>query len=323
MNDITLSTLLVGDSAPMRKLRALVTKVACTALPVLIEGETGTGKELVARALHLMSGRAGALVSVNICAIAEPMFEDALFGHEQGGYTGATRAVAGYMAEADGGTLFLDEIGSLPLGNQVKLLRVVETREFRPLGANINRTSNFRLVSATNESLEGLAEGGQFRWDLAHRLSGVRVRVPPLRARADDIPALVRHLSGALPVATYKPMSSSALDVLQGYSWPGNVRELRNIVEAAVAISHGSQVERGDIEALLAAPRSWRKAPVRNEPRDAQLLAKLKETSWDVSKAARQLGIHRTTIYRHLRRLGRMTERGLNRSSEEMCEKEA
>jgi two-component system response regulator AtoC len=300
-----LAALLIGESAPMRDLRALVTRVARTMIPILIEGETGTGKELVAKGVHLMGNRRGLLVSVNACAIADTMFEDAMFGHVNGAYTGAVRAVQGFMVEANGGTLFLDEIASLPLGSQAKLLRAVETHEFRPVGASANRMSDFRVVAATNESLEALAEQGRFRWDLAHRLGGLRIYVPPLRDRIDDIPLLARHLMQQLPVDLRKRLTDGATEVLKEHDWPGNVRELRNVVESSAAISRGDSVDHLDIAAALATTtRSvWRITTRQHSPRDAVLLGHLRDTSWDVPETARRMGMHRATIYRQMRRL--------------------
>jgi DNA-binding NtrC family response regulator len=305
MSEGILSGLLIGQSPPMQKLRALVARVATATLSVLIEGETGTGKELVAQALHQGSSRNGTLICVNVCAIADTMFEDALFGHVQGAYTGAVRATAGYMVEANGGTLFLDEIGGLTAENQAKLLRAVETREFRPVGGTSDRRSDFRVVAASNESLEALAQVGQFRWDLAHRLSGIRLQVPPLRTRADDIPALVDHLVSKLPREGRKGFSEGAIRALQGHHWPGNVRQLRNVVEASLIVAQGGRVERADVTCLLNDGPAFtpRRELLCHDTRDALLLEELRATEGDVTEAARRLGLHRATVYRRLRRL--------------------
>ena len=190
-----MSTLLIGDSLPMRQLRALIARVATSTLSVLIEGETGSGKELVARALHEMSGRSGALVALNVCAVPDSMFEATMFGHVKGAFTGALRDSAGYLTEAHRGTLFLDEVSGLSLTNQVKLLRAIETKEFRPVGARSDQRSDFRLIAASNEDMVHLVEGGQFRRDLAHRLGGIKLTVPPLRDRLEDVPILAAHFA--------------------------------------------------------------------------------------------------------------------------------
>src|SRR5689334_2690200 len=191
--------LLIGASQPMQQLRALVIRASRSRLPVLIEGPTGAGKELVARALHMGSGRSGDLIAFNVCAIAESVFEDALFGHVKGAFTGAMRDVAGYLAEANGGSLFLDEINGLPLASQAKLLRASVTGLFRPVGAQRDRTSDFRLIAATNDDLASAVAAGSFRRDLLYRLSGLTISVPALSARLDDLPELVQHFLNMEP----------------------------------------------------------------------------------------------------------------------------
>lgn len=220
-SDCALSELLIGESLPMRRLRAHIASVARTDLPVLIHGETGTGKELVAQALHLASSRTGAFVAFNVCAIPEALFESALFGHVRGAFTGATGDSVGYLAEAHHGTVFLDEIGSLSLSLQAKLLRAIETRSFRPVGARQDRSSSFRVAAATNVSVEALVGGDSFRSDLVHRLCGDLIAVPPLREHADDIPCLVEHFvtqatpDGCEPVAV-SPTRSNAFASIAG-----------------------------------------------------------------------------------------------------------
>src|SRR5678816_48003 len=173
-------TPLIGDSFPMQRLRALIARVAPTNVPVLIEGATGTGKELVAAMLHRLSGRGGAFVPFNVCALPDSMFEDALFGHVKGAYTGAAGDTLGYLREANGGTAFFDEISGLALGLQPKLLRAIETRTIRAVGSSRDVTSDFRVVAATNECLDELVDAGRFRADLNHRLSGLVLTVPTL-----------------------------------------------------------------------------------------------------------------------------------------------
>src|SRR4051812_33808831 len=233
-NDVVL----VGSSTPMRQLRALVATVAPTRVPVLIEGETGTGKELVAALLHRSSGRTGAFVAFNVCAIGDSMFEDALFGHVKGAYTGAVSESLGFLREANGGTAFFDEISGLPLPLQAKLLRAIETGVFRPIGAPRDVRSEFRPVAATNESLGALVEHARFRADLKHRLSGIVLRIPSLAERIDDIPELARHFARCA-TGVHVAISPDALLHLQDTPWPGNVRELKQVVDASVAFARG------------------------------------------------------------------------------------
>jgi DNA-binding NtrC family response regulator len=233
IHDVTL----VGSSSPMRELRALIAQVAPMRIPVLVEGATGTGKELAAALLHRESGRAGSLVAFNVCALSESMFEDALFGHVKGAYTGAIGESLGFLREANGGTAFFDEISGLPLPLQAKLLRAIETGVFRPIGAGRDAVSEFRTVAATNEYLRELVDAGRFREDLMHRLSGITIRMPTLAERVDDIPELVEHFVRRA-AGRGIPISIDAVTLLQETPWPGNIRELRQVVEASVAFAH-------------------------------------------------------------------------------------
>jgi len=222
----------------------------------------------------------------------------------RGAFTGAVGDAAGYLAEADGGTLFLDEISGLPPGMQAKLLRALETREFRPVGARRDQRSDFRVVAATNEPLHLLVAGGRFRADLAHRLDVVSIEVPPLAARREDVPLLARHFA-ALASAAAAPLAADALARLQAHDWPGNVRELKNVVERAVALGEGETLHADDVEVHLrrrAAPAPHL-APAADRERD-DLLALLARCAWDTAEAARRLGLHRATVYRRMERLG-------------------
>ncbi|MET4027203.1 sigma-54-specific transcriptional regulator [Marinobacter sp. MBR-99] len=228
---------LVGNSEAMVNLRAQVVRAAGSQLSVLIQGETGCGKDVVARGIHDMSDRAnGPMVVVNCAAIPDTLLESELFGHTKGAFSGADQAKEGLLAQANGGTLFLDEIGDMPMALQSKLLRVLESRQFRPLGARDEQHSDFRLVAATHQPLQEGIEDGRFRRDLFYRLSQFPLRVIPLRERTEDLEALSRHFirlyterEGSGPLG----ISSHALHTLGGYNFPGNVRELRNIVELA------------------------------------------------------------------------------------------
>lgn len=305
MTEEMLATYIIGDSPPMRELRALILRVARARLPVLVDGPTGSGKELVAQALHAASKRTGRFVAFNVCAISETMFEDALFGHERGAFTGATGDVCGYLGEADGGTLFLDEISGLPLAGQAKLLRAIETRMFRPIGARQDRQSDFRVVAATNENLHGLVRVGRFRNDLLFRLSGMVIEVPPLCDRLEDVPALALHFTQQVsPTGEPVEVTAAALNDLRSYDWPGNVRELRQVIECAVALSGSAVLGRDEIDAAL--QRAGRH-PLNVEPAGVArewLREVLEQHGWDTERAAQHLGVHRATVYRRMRQLG-------------------
>ncbi|HWH50903.1 MAG TPA: sigma-54 dependent transcriptional regulator [Gemmatimonadaceae bacterium] len=303
----TLADSLVGDSPSMQRLRALVTAVAPSRIPVLIEGPTGTGKELVAALLHRASRRAGSLVAFNVCALSDSMFEDALFGHVKGAFTGALGDSPGFLREARGGTAFLDEISGLPLQSQAKLLRALETGVVRPIGSSRDEPTDCRIVAATNEHLDDLVRAGRFRADLAHRLSGVVVAVPPLADRREDIPLLVHHF--ARLAAMDDPDQSAvvaarAIELLQSHDWPGNVRQLRLAVEAAHVIG-GGVIDADAVQAVLA-PRSpaTQSAPSPVYLERERLVAALSAACGDTELAAERLGVHRATIYRRMRRLG-------------------
>jgi DNA-binding NtrC family response regulator len=226
-----------GDSVAMREVFAILERVAPTDVTVLIEGESGTGKELAARSLHQSSARAGRPYVVFDCgAVPQELAESELFGHKRGSFSGAVATRAGAFQQADGGTICLDEIGELPLGLQPKLLRVLESGEVRPVGEDNVRRVDVRVVAATNRDLHAEAQRGRFRSDLLYRLEVVRLRLPPLRQRPEDIPSLVQHLlRGRLRPGD--AIGGDNLARLMGYSWPGNVRELRNVLSRAVALA--------------------------------------------------------------------------------------
>ena len=299
-----LETLIIGESLPVRQLRSLIAKVAPARVPVLIQGPTGSGKELVAQALHLASGRQGRFVAFNVCAIAETMFEDALFGHARGAFTGATSDMPGYLAEADRGTAFLDEVSGLGLAAQAKLLRAIETGQYRPVGGRSDRSSDFRLVAASNEDIAVLVEDGRFRADLAHRLRAFVVRVPPLAARLEDVPLLARHFLRASGIGEVAALDDGALATLGAHRWPGNVRELRHVVERAAIIAGASVVSAYAVRLALAqtAPPPGSRTP--RAEKDRRLLEVLELVGWNVNEAARLVGARRATVYRRLKRMG-------------------
>jgi two-component system response regulator HydG len=247
---------LVGDSEPMKQLRGVIRQYAVARLPILIVGETGTGKELVARALHDQSGRKGAFIPVNCGAIQKELVESELFGHERGAFTGAVTPRKGVFQEADGGTLFLDEIGELPLSLQPRLLRALETGTVRPVGTNRELKVDVRVVAATHVDLEAAIGRGHFRQDLYYRLAAAIVETPSLRARPSDLPALVeRFLEADAPGYS---LDDGALAKLAEHSWPGNVRELRNVLKRATAL-HGPVVE---AQHLALGTTQWAPDPV-------------------------------------------------------------
>ena len=305
-SDDAAKRLLVGCSIAMVRIRAIVRQVATAKIPVLIVGPTGAGKELVARALHAVSRRSGELVALNVCAVAESMFEATLFGHVKGAFTGAVDSVNGYFAEANGGTLFLDEISGLPLASQVKLLRALETGTYRPVRGSCDRQSQFRLITATNEELPSRVAAGTFRGDLYYRLAGFLVRVPALAERREDIRLLVQHfllLGGHARVQ----LTSSATLVLEEHAWPGNIRELRHVVErlALLAGTAGTVTRELAEEALAVSCEDTRTFPAsRCGESRAILLDALARADWNIDVAGNLLGVDRATVYRRMKREG-------------------
>ncbi len=301
--DPQIGELLVGETPVMRELRRLIRCVAGSAAPVWIEGETGAGKEHVARAIHLASGRSGSLVPVNVCAIADTMFESAMFGHERGAFTGAFESSDGHLAEADRGTLFLDEIGSLRLDAQAKLLRAIETGTYRRIGARTDRRSDFRSVAATNVPFEQLVSAGLLREDLGFRLRGFPIRVPPLRARLDDLPQLTAHLLGRDHGTGPRTITAEALALLMRHPWPGNVRELAQVLHTARTLSDGERLGAADVERVWVMREIPLAAPSIDDER-AMLRELLVRHGWDTARAATERGVDRSTIYRWMRRFG-------------------
>ena len=305
---------LVGQSATMRALYALIERVALAASPVLIRGESGTGKELVARALHEAGPRRERpFLAINCTALPEALLESELFGHTRGAFTGATAARAGLFVEANGGTLFLDEIGDMAPALQGKLLRVLQQGEVRPVGSDESRAVDVRVVAATHQPLEQRVAAGQFRQDLFYRLDVVPIAVPPLRERLDDVPVLAGHfLAAARARNPHSPVARLAPEVvtaLSRYPWPGNVRELENLIERLVVIGTAADVGLAELAAL--APAVVGNQERFSLPRDR--LATLRELeeeyiAWMIercggnkTKAAEVLGIDPSTLHRRTR----------------------
>jgi formate hydrogenlyase transcriptional activator len=305
---------IVGSSKPVRQVLKQVEKVAPSDSTVLILGETGTGKELIARALHRRSKRASrAFVRVNCAAIPQSLIASELFGHEKGAFTGALQRRAGRFEAADGGTLFLDEIGDLPMETQIALLRVLQEREFERVGSNHPISVNVRLIAATNRDLQAAVAAGTFREDLFYRLNVFPIAVPPLRERAEDISLLVEYFVGRFAKGAGKHIrhiGKHTLQQIKAYHWPGNIRELQNVVERAVILS---ETDTFDVD------ESWLKRESGDSPRPHEGLSALEAREVEMiegalaethgriagpSGAAAKLGIPRQTLESKIKRLG-------------------
>src|SRR4051812_43358311 len=261
---------LVGESEAMREVMVQIEQIAPVTSTVLIEGESGTGKELAARAIHLLSPRKNKpFIAVNVGALPDTLLESELFGHEKGAFTGAAERRLGRFELADTGTIFLDEIGEIPTSTQVKLLRVLEEREFMRVGGTTPISVNVRVITATNQPLRELVESGQFRSDLFYRLNVLRVYLPPLRERPADVPALVRRFIQDYATQHDRPfhgISPEAMQMLMSYPWPGNVRELRNLIESMVVLSPGHEIQPGDLPRQIREGGTARFLPVHVGP---------------------------------------------------------
>ncbi len=331
---------LIGTSPAMREVFRKIELYADADAAVVVTGETGCGKELVAAALHRQGGRhQGPFAAVNCAAISEQLLESELFGHEKGAFTGAVRSHRGHFEQASGGTLFLDEVGEMPLHTQSKLLRVLEDGRIQPVGSEQTRQVDVRVVAATNVSLERAVSAGRFRADLYHRLAVLRIHLPALRERSEDIPLLANHFLAQFNRRYQKQitrLTPEAMSILTAYLWPGNVRELRNLLERLVieteapAIGGRALAEwvrerqsfqlegqqlmlRPDDSLVAVSPRSDLEMVIdvelipEGEPFEldpATLRKAYLEADGNISSAARLLGIHRATFYRHLERCG-------------------
>jgi formate hydrogenlyase transcriptional activator len=307
----------IGKSAAFEYVLNLVRIVAATDSMTLIQGETGTGKELVAQAIHSQSSRSrGPFVAVNCAAIPGPLLESVLFGHERGAFTGAVVQTKGRFQQADQGTLFLDEIGDLPLELQPKLLRVLQEGEFERLGGSQPIRVNARVVAATNQNLEQLVRNKQFRADLYYRLNVIPIFLPPLRERSEDIPQLARYFVEKFSARLQKPITvipEDVMEVLKAHDWPGNIRELQNFIERAVVLSPGS-VLRPTMTELQRVTRqsSSTVAQTLAEAARSHILEVLDQSGWMIggrNGAAERLGLPRTTLIYKMRKLGIETRR--------------
>src|SRR5579883_2813062 len=322
---------LVGQSARIRNVLRMVDKLGRCRWPVLLLGETGTGKEVVARSIHNLNPL-GPFVTIDCSSLVGPLMESELFGHVKGAFTGAVMPKTGLIETANGGTAFFDEIGELPLDLQAKLLRVLQEKEFRPVGSLTTRRSDFRIIAATNRDLAKEVEKGTFRRDLYFRLNVMHIRLAPLRERKEDIPALVNHFLAR--VGGNYTLTAEAMEVMLNYDWPGNVRELENCIQHMVAINSGPLLHVADLPSnlqnfilqkksqyLTVAAAAQQRAPQMNEAEEAAMpavqslpsviplaelerraiLNALEYTKGDRAVAAHLLGIGRTTLYRKLK----------------------
>jgi transcriptional regulator with GAF, ATPase, and Fis domain len=310
-NVLRIESELVGNSKRLAEVMGNIGRVAKTQATVLVRGESGSGKELVARAIHFNSHRVdGPFVTLNCAAITESLLESELFGHERGAYTGATERMVGKFEAADHGTIFLDEIGEMPLSTQAKFLRVLEGHPFERLGGNNLIKVDVRVVAATNRPLEQAVRDGSFRKDLFYRLQVVEIRIPPLRERLEDVPDLAEHFLKKFTRETgrkIKGFTDDAIDKLKNYAWPGNVRELKNVIERAVALHEKLYLEAPDIWLSSLDPTSSGSHPVLFRPMSLEEVEKrhiretLKHTEWNKSRSAEILEIERSTLDRKIK----------------------
>jgi two-component system nitrogen regulation response regulator NtrX len=304
-------TQIIGDHPDMVAIMETLEKVSPTNARVLIMGENGTGKELVARSIHELSARAAeAFIEVNCAAIPEELIESELFGHEKGAFTGATSRRIGKFELADGGTLFLDEVGDMSHGAQAKVLRVLQESQFERVGGTETMKVDVRVIAATNKDLTKEVEAGKFRDDLFYRLNVVPVVIPPLRRRVSDLPLLVEHFlqETALELGQKpKKVTKRAMDALKEYNWPGNIRELRNLVERLVILTHHPTIDTAHLPTLgpsRAVEQQYFEKDTYNDFKDAMekdfFVQKLKLYGYNVSKTARKLGMQRSNLYKKL-----------------------
>ncbi|MCK4372456.1 MAG: sigma-54-dependent Fis family transcriptional regulator, partial [candidate division Zixibacteria bacterium] len=308
-DEVDAGSQMIGQSASMRQLSSVISQAAPTDVTVLIEGENGTGKELVATRIYLESRRRDRpFVKVNCPGIPETLFESELFGHRKGAFTGAVKDYPGLLEMADGGTLFLDEIAELDGNLQSKLLRVIQEKTFERVGGRRQITADVRLIAATNRRLKRMVDEGGFREDLFYRLNTFPLELPPLRERPADIPALARAFLGRAAKEFGKPpleLSEEAMECLMGYNWPGNVRELENAIERAVILAQNSNIEVTDLpHQNLPLARSALPGKRLKEAEKNHILNILTETEGNYSEAARILGISRMTLYNKAREYG-------------------
>jgi PAS domain S-box-containing protein len=309
---------MVGKDPAIQKIFEIVPVVASSDATILIEGPTGTGKDVLAKVIHNASGRLKKpLVKVNCAALPDNLLESEMFGYVKGAFTGAEKDKPGRFQEADGGTIFLDEIGDLPLSLQAKLLRVLEDKEFYPLGSRKTTKVDVRIISATNQNLEQLVAEKRFREDLFYRLNVMRLDLPPLKARRGDIPLLISHILKRLSATRdtiAEKFSNDAMEVLLNYDYPGNIRELENIIEHSLIVCQDKIIERNHLPLSLQGGIAPRLSKEKKQPLDREIalsektliLDTLKKANWNKGKAAAALNINRTTLWRKMKKYNMM-----------------
>ncbi|CAN5891263.1 sigma-54 dependent transcriptional regulator [soil metagenome] len=302
---------LIGASPQMQRVRDLITRAGSASGTVLITGETGTGKELVARAIHGASPRrANGFVALNCAALTESLLENELFGHARGAFTDARASRPGLIEHASAGTLFLDEIGTMPKGLQAKLLRALEAGEIRRIGENDTRQVDVRFLAATNVDIQSAVEAGEFRSDLFYRLNVHRIHLPPLRERGEDVQLLIEQFLARYGGGVITGCTRPAWDALLAFPYPGNVRELQHTIQRAVAVARGPYIEPEDLPEEIIAPRSAAPAlegsvaAARERAEREMILATLGRNSGEVSAAAREMQVSRTTMWRLMKKHG-------------------
>ena len=303
---------LIGSSQQMVRVKDLIARAGAAPGTVLITGETGTGKELVARAIHAVSSRAPKpFVALNCAALTESLLENELFGHARGAFTGAAAARPGLIEHAHGGTLFLDEIGTMPKTLQAKLLRSLESGEVRRIGENETRHVDVRFLAATNLDIQGAIDRGDFRSDLFYRLNVHRIHLPPLRERGDDVRLLIQYFIARFGGATVTGSTPAAASALVAYQYPGNVRQLQHVVQRAVAVARGELIDLDDLPEEVVATRGTvtaaqegSVAAARERAEREMIIAALARNNGEVSSAAREMQVSRTTMWRLMKKHG-------------------
>jgi DNA-binding NtrC family response regulator len=315
---------LIGSSPLMRRVYSLIEKVAQTNVSVLITGESGTGKDVVAREIHMRgSEREGNFVAINCAAMPENLIESELFGHEKGAFTGASSKRIGKFEAANKGTLFLDEIGDMSLVTQAKVLRVLEDKSFQRLGSNESLSSDVRIISATNKDLEREVEAQRFRADLFYRLAIVTIHLPPIRERKEEIPELVHHFLSTFAVIYKKKVlriSKDAMNQFLNFEWPGNIRQLKNCIERAVVLSETEEITLNELPSELLSKPRVSQLDIENDYLNSMMSVDyqeakkaferfyiencLKETSGNITQAALRMGIHRQSLQHKIKELG-------------------
>ncbi|MGD9368539.1 MAG: sigma-54 dependent transcriptional regulator [Desulfobacteraceae bacterium] len=297
---------IIGQSPPMQAVFDMIRQVAVQDASILLSGETGTGKELVAKAIHAKSQRAQyPFVAINCGALPESLLETELFGHLKGAFTGAGQSRKGFLEVVSGGTLFLDEVGEISMKMQIDLLRVLEEKRISRVGSSHGIPVDFRLITATSKNLEKAIAANRFREDFFYRINVIQIEIPPLRARKDDIPLLVSHFLSKYSHETTKQVdhiSRDALRMLQQYHWPGNVRELENAIERAVVLSKGRSVGADDFAFLNAVPVKQTRTGSLLEVEKAYIQQVLEDCDWNITRAAGVLDINRVTLHKKIKR---------------------